>query len=47
MLPVGPPERLTHETIMGMAMQGLRPPCLVDRAGISETGIHKSNSVIL
>ena len=35
----GPPERITPATIMGTAMPCLKPPFLVDRAGISETGI--------
>ena len=34
-----PPETLMPTAIMGMAMPGLRPPLLVDRAGISETCI--------
>ena len=33
--------------IMGMAMPGLKPPLLVDRAGISETGILKISFKIL
>ena len=37
----GPPERITPAAIMGTAMLSLKPPFLVDWAGISETGILK------
>ena len=40
----GPPERLTPAAIMGTAMPGLKPPFLVDTAGISETGIQPATS---
>ena len=37
----GPPEWISPAAIMGTAMPGLKLPFLVDRAGISETGILK------
>ena len=38
----GIPYRLKPAAIMGTAMSGLKPPFLVDRAEITETGILKS-----